>query len=159
MKNIQIINKKRGYTILEIVIVCGLMVLVASISMNYLSSLLYKQRVEKDAESAYSYLQRARNQTLVGEADSQYGVAFSSTSITLFSGTTYTAGDPNVVTFTLLNNSVFQNVNLSNGANQVYFKKLSGKPSATGTVEVVSKSNPEIKEVITIHASGLTEVQ
>ncbi len=157
--NSQIRHKHRAFTLMEILVVVGLMMLISGISIAVLSSLLSKQRVEKDAESAYSYLQSARNQTLVGEAGSQYGVAFATTTITLFKGTSYTQGDPNVVTFTFLNNSVFQNVRLTGGATQVYFNKLSGKPSATGTIEVVSKNDPALKEVIIIHASGLTEVQ
>lgn len=152
-------NKQRAFTLLELVIVSGIMILIAGISMTSLKGLLSEQRVEKDAESAYAYLQRARNQTLVGENGDQYGVAFASTSITLFRGKTYVPGDPNLVTFTFLNNSVFQNVSLTGGVSQVYFSKISGKPSATGTIEVVSKSDTSINEVITIHASGLTEVQ
>lgn len=152
-------SNKKGFTLLELVVVSGLMMIIAGISMTVLRNILNKQRVEKDAESAYAYLLRARNQTIVGEGGDQYGVAFSSTSITLFRGTTYSTGDPNAVTFTLLNDTVFQNINFSNGSTQLYFKKLTGRPSATGTVEVISKTDSTIRETLIIHASGLTEVQ
>lgn len=155
----KLFRRSKAFTLIEIIIVIGLMGLIATMSLSVLRNLLNKQRVEKDAESAYSYLQQARNQTIVGEGGLQYGVAFSSTTITLFRGTSYTPGDTNVVTFTLLNNSVFQNVSLTPSGSQVYFQKISGKPSAVGTVEVVSKTNTSIKETIVIYASGLTEVQ
>ncbi len=150
---------RKAFTLMEVMIVIALMLLISSISLGVFRNILSRQKVEKDAEGAYTYLQRARNQTLVGEGGFQYGVSFATTSMTLFKGTSYTPGDPNLVIFTLLNNSVIQNVNLTGGTHQVYFNKISGKPSATGTVEVVSKTDSSIKEVIIIHATGLTEVQ
>lgn len=159
LKDIKSIKKTKAFTLMEVLVTIGLMTVITGISMTVFVTLLQKQRVEKDAESAYSYLQRARNQTIAGEEGSQYGVAFGSTTITLFRGTTYIEGDSNVIVFTLLNDTVFQNVSLTGGVSQIYFQKLSGKPSATGTIEVVSRTDATKKEVIIIHASGLTEVQ
>lgn len=149
----------RGFTLIEILVVIGIMALISGISFASFKLLVSKQKVEKDTEEAYSMINRARNLTITGSAGSEYGVYFSTTTIIMFSGQTYSPGNAGNEVYVFRNNSTMSIINLSNGSNAFYFKRISGRPSATGTLEVRSVVDNSIREVITIYASGLSEIQ
>ena len=127
--------------------------------MQAFSALTSRQAVEKDTEIIYAVLQNARNRTILGDGNIQYGVKFASSTITLFKGTGYVAGTSTNQVTTFSARSQINSINLTSGTTTIYFSKLTGRPSATGTIEVVLKTNSTNKETIMIYASGLSEVQ
>ncbi|MFM2383456.1 MAG: hypothetical protein RIQ72_28 [Candidatus Parcubacteria bacterium] len=151
--------KKHGFTLIEVIISISIMTILLGISMTVFRALTDQQSLDRDVETAISYLLRARNQTITGENNSTYGVYFASTSVTLFEGTSYAAGSSTNLVFNFNNRSYMYSIALAGGANQVYFKKISGAPHATGTITYRSSGMTNKQKLIRIYASGLVEVQ
>lgn len=151
--------KSKAFTLIEIMVVIGISVLLMGISIEMFSALTNKQVVEKNTEIIYSALQEARNRTIVGEDGSQFGVQFYSSSIILFKGTSYNPTNPTNFLININPRVEISSINLSGATTTIYFSKISGISSATGTVQLILKSNSAISETITIHKSGLSEVQ
>lgn len=151
--------RQKGFTLMEIVVVVAISTLLLGISLSAFTGVVNRQTIEKDTENVYAMLQKARNLAIDGVDGSQYGVRFASTTITLFKGTGYSATNPTNQVTSLGAKTEVSWINLTSGTSTIYFSKINGKPSATGTIEIILKSNSTIKEVITIHGSGLSEVQ
>jgi prepilin-type N-terminal cleavage/methylation domain-containing protein len=147
-----------AFTLIELLIVIALMAVLFQISITVFFSITKHQSLDKDVETAYSYLLKARNQTINGEAGRNYGVRFASTSITLFQGTTYSSASTTAV-YDFANKSYLDSIELSGGTYDVYFQKITGSPSATGTLIFKISSDSIIQKSMTIHGSGLVEVQ
>jgi prepilin-type N-terminal cleavage/methylation domain-containing protein len=151
--------KKHGFTLIEVIISISIITILLGISMTVFRALTDQQSLDRDVETAISYLLRARNQTITGENNNTYGVYFASTSVTLFEGTSYAAGSSTNLVFNFNNRTYRYSIALTGGANHVYFKKISGAPHATGTVTYRSSGMTNKQKLIQIYASGLVEVQ
>lgn len=158
MKSLSKMNK-RGFTLIEVLISISIMALLLGISMSVFRALTDQQSLDRDVETVISYMLRAQNQTRAGEKNSNYGVYFASTSVTLFEGTVYSAGTPTNLVFNFNNRTYMHATALTGGGNQIYFKKISGAPHATGTVTYRSNGMTSKQKLIQIYASGLIEVQ
>lgn len=149
----------QGFTLLEILTVIAILGIVLGISLRAFSNITKQQSLDKDVETAYSYLLKARNQTINGEDGDNYGVHFASSTITLFKGSVYHAASSTNLTFSFGNRTYLSSNGLTNGIYDVYFNKISGSPSATGTLVYKITTDSTVQKIMTIHGSGLVEVQ
>jgi prepilin-type N-terminal cleavage/methylation domain-containing protein len=149
----------RGFSLIELMVVIAISVLLMGISLGVFSALTQRQTVEKSTENVYAVIQEARNKTILGENGSQYGVRFASSSITFFQGTGYDPSNVSNVTTVLNPRTEISSINLTGGTTTIVYSKLTGRPNATGTIQLILKSNSTLFETITIHGSGLSEVQ
>jgi prepilin-type N-terminal cleavage/methylation domain-containing protein len=147
-----------GFTLVEMLIVIAILSIIFKISLSVFYDITKQESLDKDVETAYSYLLKARNQTINGEADSVYGVHFASTSVSMFRGDTYVASTT-VSDFDFANKSYASEILLSGGTTDIVFKKITGSPSATGTIIYRITSDSAIHKTLTIHGTGLVEVQ
>lgn len=148
----------KGFTALEILVAISIITLAVTIITVSFSRLNSAQALDKSATLVTSVLDEARSLTLSSQGDSQYGVYFEDSQVTLFKGATYSSPDPvNVVTF--LHSLVgLRNITLSGGGMSVVFKRLIGSTDETGTLEVFLKNSPTTFRTITISATGLVEL-
>jgi hypothetical protein len=131
----------------------GILIAIVSTSFSDLS----KTRVlEKDAVITLSYIEKARNQTISAAYGNTYGMKFASTTVTIFPGTTYTSGNASNTVYSLGAQTNISSINLSNATTTFYFQKITGKPTATGTIMFTNSGNT--KSII-INSAGLAEVQ
>lgn len=149
---------RSGFTLVEMLVVLVLLAIVFQISITSFFSITKQQNLDKDVETAYSYLLRARNQTINGEGNSVYGVHFASSSVSLFKGSTYSVAST-TASFSFANKSYLSSINLTGGTYDVYFQKITGQPSATGTLIYKIGSISTAQKTLNVHASGLVEVQ
>ena len=150
--------KRQGFTILEILFVVAIMALVVTIITFSLSKLNASQALDKSATLVISILDEARSLTLSSKNDSQYGVYFEDSQLTLFQGATYSSSDPANVVTSLHSLVGLRNVTLSGGGTSVVFKRLTGNTDETGTVEVFLKASPASFYTITISVTGIVEL-
>lgn len=148
-----------GLSAVELVIVIGLMGTIVALTATTFYSFVDVQSIDKEAEVVLAYIQKARSQTINAKNDTQYGVNFSSTTLTLFEGTTYTAGLASNSVYTLSSRVDMSVINLSGGTRTLYFNLINGKPSATGTITYRLKKDPTKTETIILYGSGLAEIQ
>lgn len=150
---------KKAFTLIEIVITIAIISILIGISMTVFRALTDKQTIDRDVENVVSYLLRARNQTITGENNENYGVYFASSSVTLFQGKEFGEASTTDLIFDLNNRTYLNSIHLTDGVTFLYFNKVSGAPSATGTIEYQLIGHEDQKKLINIYASGLVEVQ
>lgn len=150
------ILKKKGISMIEILMVLAIMGIVTSISIGVLHSLSNTESLDKETELVLSYINRTRSNAINSLNSEEQGVEFSSSTVRIYYGNNPQANSTST-TYTLSSNNVIENVDLSNNLDNLYFYKLSGEPSATGTITIRNSDGQEKK--IIIYGTGISDVQ
>ena len=155
-------NKKRGFTVVELLIVILISVVLMKIVVTGFGSLSNSSSLNKDASIVLSFVEKARAKSINSVNGTEHGVHFTSTSVQVFSGAAYSSG---VVedTYTLSSKSTISAINLPSSATSLYFAKLTGNASISGNVVsgnvVVSPATGGAGKTIMIYATGVSEIQ
>lgn len=150
---------KKGFSLVELIIVISIAMILTAISISTFFSVSDQQSLEKDVNYSISLVEKARLQTVNSKDNSQFGVRFSSSSVILFQGLTYVAGSSTNTVFTFSPKVEISSINLSGGVQNIIFEKITGKSSATGTVNFRLKSNQNSSTTVVVYKTGLVETQ
>ena len=155
----QSFNSRRfkGFTLIEILITVCIIAILSGIILTSLSDFRASSDINGSKDEILTTLQEARSLTLSSKNDSNYGVQFSVSSVTLFKGPIYTADDPSNKVHFLPQGAEISSISLTGGASGVLFSRLTGAVSASGTITIRAKAKPEKTRSITISSSGLIE--
>jgi prepilin-type N-terminal cleavage/methylation domain-containing protein len=146
---------RKGFTLLEILMVMSIMVIISAVSVGAFFNLREKNLIQKDADSIVSMIEKAKSMSSNRKNDSSYGVKFSSSTVTIFSGQNFTSG--NVISkYDLEKLVVISAVSLSSNTLELGFNKITGNPNATGTVTLIT---PSYSRVVTIFGTGIIEMK
>lgn len=142
---------KKGFTLIEFLIVIAILALVAGAILWSLNSFRSRQAVKNTRGEIISALALVRARSLNGLNDKAHGVNFNNEQMTIFSGTTFSAGAPDnqVISLPLVSLSL----NLA-GGESVVFDRLTGATTNTGTIVINSLSGNDTATV-TILSTGL----
>jgi type II secretory pathway pseudopilin PulG len=143
-----------GFTVTETLIVIAIMIVLITVTLAVFSSFKNYEALNKDAQMVIETIRQAKNLTLNSKNSSQYGVHFESGSLTLFVGSTYTAGTTTNQVYSF-NPSVTATTSLSGGVN-IVFKRLTGETDNNGTITLSSAFSTTTK-TITVYKTGLAE--
>ena len=149
-------QNKKGVTLIEIITVVAILGILAGISVNVFRSVSNAKTLDKEAEIILSYINRTRTNAINSLNLEAHGVSFASSSVTIYYGTNATTAASSSV-YTLGAGHTISSVSLSNHATNFYFNKLSGEPSATGTITIENSSHET--KTITVYGTGLCEVE
>src|SRR3990167_9873510 len=83
-------KNKKGFTVIELLIVVTIMALLIAVVLPGFSSFRKSQILSNSSEEIRSSLSRARSETLASVSSSEYGVHFDSDQVVIFKGTIYT---------------------------------------------------------------------
>ncbi len=150
---------KKGFTIVELIITLFLSALIVGTTVSMFSGLGNIQALDKDAEIIVSYLQKARNQTINAKNNAVYSVRFASSTVTLFQGATYVNGSSTNQVYDLSSRVSLVSYSFNPTTTTITFQKMTGKPSATGTIRYRLTNNASSTRTITVYGSGLIEIQ
>lgn len=150
-------KKERGFSLMEILVVMGLMAILATVAMRSLSGFRNEDSLVSASDIVRQTVEEARSLTLSSKNDQQHGVHFESTQVVLFEGTTYSSSDPDNVVRPLPSSVTITDIDLSGGGDDVVFKKLSGETDEPGTIEVTVTSISSAQATTTIYKTGVTE--
>ncbi len=153
----QIPLTKKGFTLLEMLIVLAIITIIAGISMQVFQSLYQDSALRAGGSEVYGALVSARSDTLAAQNDTVYGVRVSSSTVTRFIGASYTPGSATNKVYTF-EGEVFATSSLITSGTNIIFERLTGEPSATGTI-YIRDTNGTGTTTIVIHASGLIEYE
>ena len=148
---------RKGFTLLELIVVMAVMSILLVISLTSLYSLNTSQAFKQDVIAVVSALRQARALTIASYDNSQYGVHVETSRAVLFKGNSYSVSDPENVTYPL-HQFVQVNVVLTGGENDVIFQRLSGNTTQSGTITMFPEDN-SASSVINIFSTGIIEKQ
>jgi prepilin-type N-terminal cleavage/methylation domain-containing protein len=145
---------KKGLTVIEILMVIAILAILAAIILPQFSKMRENQLLKNAISDILSSLNKAQSQTLASVNSSEYGVHFQSDRVIIFKGKVFSSSAEDNETILIGEPVGISNVTLggvSGASGDMYFNRLSGAPSATGTVAVSASS---ISKIITIFATG-----
>lgn len=149
----------RGFSLIELLIVCSITGILVSMSISTFVNVSNNQSLEKDVNYVVSLIEKARTQTINAKSNSRYGVQFSSSTVTLFQGTTYNAASSSNSVFALSSKVEIASISLTGGTKQAAFEFITGKSSATGTVTFWLKQDHSASSTVVLYKSGFAEIQ
>ncbi|MBI5139532.1 prepilin-type N-terminal cleavage/methylation domain-containing protein [Candidatus Nomurabacteria bacterium] len=148
-------NKKVGFTIMEVLIVIAIVGILAVIVLASFGDMRDRQLLKATASDIFSALDKARSQTLASVNSSEYGVHFQSDKIVIFKGTIYSSSDSNNEEILFTSGAFISSINLTSGAVDLYFNRLSGAPNKSGTITVSVSS---LSKTVTISPTGASSM-
>ena len=150
---------KKGFTIIEVAMSLGIVVLLTSFAYRAFNSYRESNNLLRAVDIAVENLSKARVQTLSSKGSVAYGVHFSSTTITLFQGSTYDAATTTNAVTDLPPLIEILSFALASTSRDIVFQRLTGDVSNTGTITFHIIRDPAKTHQITIGSSGLVEVK
>jgi len=102
-----------------------------------------------------SSVNKARGNTLASLNSSEYGIHFQIDRVVIFKGTSFSSEDSNNEIINITTPANISDITLLGGVSDIYFHRLTGAPSTTGTITI---STGSYSKVITILATGVVSV-
>jgi prepilin-type N-terminal cleavage/methylation domain-containing protein len=153
-------NSNRAFTLTEVLVVMGILVLFLALSIPTLRVFQRSSHLESIADEVISTLRVAQSNTLASEGGFQYGVYFDVTiphQYILFQGQSYATRDVGEDKVTTLQKTVEISLLLLGGGNEVVFERITGKTSNQGTVTFRQIADPANTKTVSILSSGAVE--
>lgn len=145
---------RRGITLIEMLVVVAIIGIIILVVLPQFAKMRENQVLKSATADILSAIDKARSQTLASVDSSEYGLYFQSDKAVIFKGTAYFATDASNENIDIISPANISNVNLagsSGTSGELYFNRLSGSPSKTGTIIISVPSNSKI---IIISATG-----
>lgn len=159
MRTLEKVHARKGFTLVEVLVVMAIMLILTLISVQGLQTFAYRTGYISAARTVFGALEEAQARTLASDGSLAYGVHFETDSVTIFQGSTYTAGTVTNDVRTLPARTSIDNIALVGGTNNIIFTRLTGTTSSSGTVRVIVTSNSSLSRTITIYKTGFSEIQ
>ena len=137
----------RGFTLIEVLLSISILSIIAGLSIPVYQSFLARNDLSNSAESTASALRRANSYARGVKDDSTWGVKVQSSAITLFKGASFASRD------TTYDESVSMPGITAAGMDEILFTKLTGVPSANGTITLTTTNNET--RTVTLNAQGM----
>lgn len=148
-------TNEQAFTLVEIIVVVAILAVMTSILVTGLVNYAVKQRFDSVVGDVRDGVVKVRQDTLGSVRDSQYGVHVSSTAVVFFEGSSFIDGAGSNITIDLPS-SVIATPVFSNGLQHATFTRLTGLPSATGTISFFDTTQNR-QATITISTTGLVK--
>jgi prepilin-type N-terminal cleavage/methylation domain-containing protein len=146
-------HTQKGFTLLELIITIVLMVLISRLVFTSFSALNNRQILDKEVAQIKSYIQKARIDSLNSKDGDVHGIVFATSTVSVIS---------ELATSTLYEYVLNNRVSLATstlGNSKLTFARISGLPSATGTLTYVFKMGNAVIGTSSITINGIGIVQ
>jgi Tfp pilus assembly protein FimT len=144
---------KNGFTLLEITISIGILVLVGTLALASFVSSRNIRNLNNSGGEILTILRQAQARSLAGENNSSWGVHVDATSFVLFRGSSF-AGATTTESFSLPANLEIANINLTGGGSDIVFKRLDGRTDQSGSFDLRVKGVGGYVFSVSIDLSG-----
>ena len=144
----------KGISLIEILVIFAGLGLFIAIVMPQFYNIRKNQVLKSAVGDVLSTVDKARSRTLASMNSSTYGVHFQSDKVIIFKGTVFSALDVNNETINIFSPASITNVTfggVSDVVGDLYFNRIYGTPSTTGTFTISTGSSSKI---LTINQSG-----
>lgn len=161
-------NKKNGFTLIEMIIVIALMAILALTAIPVITGYQTDAKLASTASRIISTLRYSQNKSIVGEGTSTWGVHFDTTSshfFSIFQGSSYASGT-NTEPVYLTDGVSLSNISITGGGNDIIFTRLTGKTSTDGSgtgnravCVTLSSDSSACKKGIVVKSNGKISLQ
>jgi len=145
---------KKGFTLIEILIVIAIMGIITAITIPQLSGVEQRQVARYHIEMIESLFFEARTKTVSSQELSSYGIALNTESIILFRGESHTE-ENSIEEFVFESGFIISSIDLNSG-NDFSFARMSGAVANPGQF-TLSSSDGTIEYIFTVTSTGLLE--
>lgn len=149
--------QKSGFTLLELMLVIGVLVVIATMSRDFYGSFVPEAQVEENAKTIIYDLRNTRDKAMNGQDDRSWGVHFvngASDYYEIFSTPTdYSDVGKTILLTSYLRNNITFNTPSEGGNLDIIFSKISGQVSSS-SITIKSGSN---QKTIFIKEQGLID--
>jgi prepilin-type N-terminal cleavage/methylation domain-containing protein len=147
----------KGVTLVELLVVMVVSGLIVGIILNS-RGMSENKTVVAGAEVAAAVLNETRSLTLSSKSRTAYGVHVASTTLTIYPGPTYSAGNAGNKVTDMHSSVGIRAVTLNGGGQDILFKRLTGETDNSGTFEVYLLSDPTQYKTISIGVTGVSTI-
>jgi len=151
------LDNRTGFTILEVLLVIGIIVLLVAATVPALGGWAARSQLNNFPLQAIDSLRRAEARATSGSGNNDHGVHFESGQFVLFEGSTYSAIDPDNQTVSLPANMTISAISLTGGGADVIFEKPTGETTTDGTITFEYTPNGTTV-TISVNELGLAQV-
>lgn len=152
-KGFQMTSMRRGFTLIELVVVIGVMALVGTLALVSFVNSRRVRDLAASGQNVLSVLRVAQGKSLAGESGVPWGVRLEASRFILFSGASF-AGSPTTTAYALPASVEITNIALAGGGTEAVFRRLDGRTDQPGSFDVrVIGSTGQLFSV-TLDASG-----
>jgi Tfp pilus assembly protein FimT len=144
---------QKGISVIELLISIAIIILLVVAVLPSFNSIRQDNILKSSARDVLSSLDKAHSQSISSINSSSYGVHFQSDKVLIFKGTSYVSNDVNNESISITSPVTISNISLG-GVSDLYFSRLTGAPSASGTVTLSVTGNNSLSKTITISATG-----
>jgi prepilin-type N-terminal cleavage/methylation domain-containing protein len=145
---------QKGISLMELLIVLAIVGIIVAIAVSQFSKIRNAQILKSTTEDILSVLNKARSQTLASLNSLQYGVRFETNRVVIFNGTTYDSNNASNEVINISSIARISSIALTDGVTDIYFNRLNGTASNTGTIVVSISSDVSLSKIITISKTG-----
>ncbi len=156
-------SKKKGFTIIELILVITVLVIVVSAVFTLQGGILADTYLDTNSEQIVQNLRLAQMRSIARVNDSQWGVYFDEDAggtgdkFVLFKGTSYATRDSNYDIVTELPDIIsLSSISLNGSGADMVFAKLSGDSSTYGSILI--SDNLGNSNTISINSKGSIDV-
>lgn len=130
------ITTKLGHTVVEILMVLGILVLVLGATMASIMFSQNQSELHSTADELVQTLRKAQMLTVAGQGNSVFGVHFDVDQYVLFEGAVYDSGALTNLVSSLSDNLRIDQINLNGGGSDVIFSRPQGETDYYGSVRI-----------------------
>lgn len=145
-----------GFSVLELMVSLSVILIIVAVVMQSFASYSRTQQFVRFVDEVGYMLTTARQQTLASKDDTVYGLYVGTSTVELFSGTSPVVGAAGNEVLPFAMGDFSATSSFSSDDWYVYFARITGEPSATGTIVITSAALGRTA-TITVHQSGLVE--
>ncbi len=129
-------ENKRGFSVVELIIVMGIFSLIAVVSVSSFKGLQTKNAMVIAQESVTNALRRAQTLAISGSHEEGWGVYMETGRITVFQGDDHGTRDASFDKIFIVSEDI-----TFSGLTEVWFSQIAGEPQTTGGIILTQKDN------------------
>ena len=148
----------RGWTLLESMLVVGIIGIVMSIGFLSYGKFVTEARKDEFSEEIVSVLREAKKKTLARENGFAYGVHLEQNSFTLFRAPAYIENDPENELHSVPANFQIASISLAGGGDEVVFLPLNGETNTHGSFVIEHNTGLTTPVTIRIYETGVIDI-
>ena len=148
----------RGFTLLEIIIVIGILGIILAVIVSPFASFRQRSILNTETQEMTTLINKARLSSMSSMNDKQYGIHFEAGKIVLFEGITYTEGVETNEEHLFNTILTLDSITINGGGAETVFQKITGSTNQNSTTTLKVIANTGASSTIIVLPSGIATI-